>query len=92
MQNVEQLPLYKSHKKVRALEIASVGSREMAEGRQGLFRRLTFKEEGFGDYDAGEEMFARYVPVPGDFLVFYEDGYTSFSPGRAFLDGYTRES
>jgi len=90
MKDVEQLPLYKSHKRVHALEIASVGPREMASDRQGLFRHLRFKDEGFDGYAASEEMFSRYVPVPGDFLVFYEDGYKSFSPRKAFLEGYTR--
>jgi hypothetical protein len=37
------------------------------------------------------EIFARYVPVPGDFYVVYADGYQSFSPRKAFLEGYTRE-
>lgn len=34
-------------------------------------------------------MFARFHPKPGDYLVFYEDGYRSFSPKKAFEEGYT---
>jgi hypothetical protein len=30
------------------------------------------------------------MPLPGDYLVIYEDGYRSISPAKAFEDGYTR--
>ena len=90
MKDVAGLPLYKSHKTVRALEIAGVSECEMLATLDGFFRYLTFKDEGFDTYAAEEAMFSRYVPVPGDFLVFYEDGYKSFSPRKAFLEGYTR--
>lgn len=36
----------------------------------------------------GDEMTARYEPVPGDFMVLYSDDYASFSPREAFLSGY----
>ena len=36
-----------------------------------------------------EGLFSRYTPVPGDFLVVYEDGYTAVSPRQPFLAGYT---
>ena len=35
-------------------------------------------------------MFERYTPVPGDYLVIYEDGYRSISPKAAFEGGYTK--
>lgn len=31
----------------------------------------------------------RHLPVVGGYVVRYEDGYTSFSPAKAFEDGYT---
>lgn len=86
------LPRYVSHKTVSALEIDTVGLREATEDRAGFMRRLTFRDEGFAPIDVTEEMFGRYVPVPGDFYVVYADGYKSFSPRKAFLDGYTREA
>lgn len=87
----EKFPVYICHKRVQALEIASVGSYELSEFDGKLRRRLTFKEEGHGPFDAIGDLFTRYVPEPGDFYVVYEDGYRSFSPRKAFLDGYTRE-
>jgi len=79
-----EMPLYVSHKKVWALEIAAVG-----ESLNGL-RSLAFRDEGFQGVCVPEEMFSRYVPVPGDFYVVYADGYKSFSPRQAFLEGYSR--
>ena len=35
-------------------------------------------------------MVTRYRPIEGDFLVLYADGYQSFSPAKAFLEGYTK--
>lgn len=37
----------------------------------------------------GKGIIARYEPLPGDYLVEYEDGYRSISPKKAFEDGYT---
>jgi hypothetical protein len=45
-------------------------------------------EPGFADIDADPAMFRRYTPVPGDRYMVYEDGYKSFSPKKAFEDGY----
>lgn len=35
-------------------------------------------------------MFSRGRPNLGDYIVIYEDGYKSWSPGKVFEDGYTR--
>ena len=78
--NAAEMPRYKSHKTVWALEIAEVDG-----------QRLTFKEPGYAPMTAPSDMFQRYKPKPGDFLVQYVDGYQSFSPRKAFLDGYTKE-
>jgi len=82
-----EMPRYVSHKKVWALEIEDVSDR----GEQSEDRQLSFRDLGYGPIVAPGEMFARYVPVAGDFYVVYADGYKSFSPRQAFLEGYTRE-
>jgi len=79
-----EMPRYVSHKKVWALEIDAVGPQD------GLAPvRLSFRDKGYASIAVPCEMFTRYVPVPGDFYVQYEDGYKSFSPRKAFLEGYT---
>jgi hypothetical protein len=79
-----EMPRYVSHKKVWALEIDAVGPATPS-------RSLRFRDKGYAPINAPAVMFARYVPVPGDFYVVYADGYKSFSPRKAFLDGYKRE-
>ena len=74
-----QMPRYRSHKQVWALEIATVHN-----------NRLTFRDAGYAAIAAPAEMFTRYTPVFGDFYVVYDDGYKSFSPRKAFVEGYTK--
>jgi hypothetical protein len=81
----EGMPKYVSHKTVHALEIAEVGEANAAGSRF-----LSFADSAIPDQQVGADMFTRYVPVPGDFYVVYADGYKSFSPRKAFLEGYTR--
>lgn len=76
---------YTSHKKVKAAEITSVGS--IVDGARSCPVTLA----GVLTVELEAAIFARYVPVPGDYLVVYEDGYQSFSPRKAFLDGYTAD-
>jgi hypothetical protein len=71
----ETVPHYTCHKKVGALEISGVDG-----------FALTFTNGNSATIS--RDIFSRYTPVPGDFLVVYEDGYMSFSPRKAFLDGY----
>jgi hypothetical protein len=82
-----EMPRYKSHKTVWALEIDEVQKID-----HDMTSRLTFRDEGYASIVVPGEMFSRYRPVPGDFYVQYEDGYKSFSPRKAFLGGYMREN
>jgi hypothetical protein len=80
-----EMPRYVSHKKVWALEIDAVGDSDWnANGS----RKLIFRDAGYAPIMAPAEMFLRYEPVQGDFYVQYADGYKSFSPRKAFLEGY----
>lgn len=75
------MPRYKSSKIIAALEIKAVDG-----------HHLSFVEAGFADIEAPAEMFLRYTPVPGDRYMVYPDGYKSFSPKKAFEEGYERIS
>lgn len=81
------LKRYTSHKTVEAAQIIAIGN--YAEKDGAVVRPVTV--EGGITFACPQDMFARYVPVPGDFYVVYRDGYKSFSPRQAFLDGYTLE-
>jgi len=78
-------PRYKCHKEVEAFQIVHVAE----DAHEGGWRAVDVREEGFGPVICPSEMFVRYSPVPGDYIVFYEDGYKSFSPQAAFESGYT---
>jgi hypothetical protein len=78
------IPQYKCHKVVSALTISRVSDAD-AHG----YRTLTFEESGFDSFDCPASMFARYIPVPGDYLVIYRDDYKSISPAKEFEDGYS---
>lgn len=79
------MPLYKSHKQVQALEIKTIE-------HQGFDTEITYSDTSYENivFKVPPEMKVRYVPKAGDFHVFYEDGYSSFSPRQAFIDGYAK--
>lgn len=75
------LARWQSHKVVRAGKIVHVADSLLkVEGADGLTYSVT----------AAANMFARYMPVPGDYYVVYDDGYASISPRQAFEEGYHR--
>jgi hypothetical protein len=78
------IPKYVSHKEVWAAEIEKID----------IYDRVTisFKDCKPLNYIISEydKMVIRYQPTEGDFLIIYPDGYQSFSPRKAFLDGYTK--
>jgi hypothetical protein len=76
------MPRYKSHKIVHALQIRAI------DDAVGNSRLLHFVDDGYPPVALDLEMWSRYQPVPGDYLVVYADGYKSFSPQRVFEDGY----
>ena len=77
---------YTCHKRVQAAEIVKIEPNPTNSGS--IF---TFDEGPTLELPFGDKMTSRYDPVVGDFLVQYEDGYRSFSPRKAFIDGYTLE-
>ena len=81
---VPDLPEYRSHKIVRAAPIVRWSQR--AEGT------TVYVDVGGVHYtvEAKANIFARGEPKPGDYLVVYDDDYVSWSPKRAFEEGYTR--
>lgn len=77
MTAAREMPRYQCHKKVWALKIAKV------EGCT-----ITPADEGYAPFQVASELYLRYTPVAGDYYVVYDDGYGSFSPAKAFEEGY----
>lgn len=69
---------YQSHKRVHAGKILSASSQVISyQGTNTVFA-----------YIPDDKIFSRGVAAPGDYLVIYEDGYVSWSPAKAFEEGY----
>ena len=82
------MPAYRSHKKVWALKIASVETIDTdSTTDENPKVRITFEDKVFSP----QEHWCVRKPIPqtGWYLVKYEDGYVSFSPGETFEQGYT---
>jgi hypothetical protein len=63
---------------------------ERSHGPGGMGAIITPTEEGFAPFTVSAEFVAKHKPEVGGYFVVYEDGYTSFSPAKAFEEGYTR--
>ena len=73
---------YLCHKEVKAAKIVGIGKSD-----DGTFV-LNFGNCNFIHVEAAWVM--KHEPVAGGYYVEYEYGYTSFSPQKAFEDGYTK--
>lgn len=76
------MPQYLCHKKVWALKIKEVfGYRDEV--------WLSFEDAGFARRPIPHDVAQRCNFQPGGYYVQYEDGYESYSPAKAFEEGYT---
>jgi RyR domain len=85
MDATRELPRYKSHKTVQALKIARIETFSHSYGVT-----LHPADEGYTPFQVSSEFVAKHQPQPGGYFVRYDDGYTSYSPAKAFEEGYTR--
>lgn len=93
MNIAREMPKYQSHKKVWALQIAKIEHNanpdttgRSAASSYGAF--LTPVESGYAPFEVDAEYMMKHKPHVGGYYVVYEDGYKSFSPEKAFVDGY----
>ncbi len=83
------MPEYKSHKKVWALKICEVASNATQE-QESDGGAILCVEAGYAPIHVDREYVAKHKPEAGGYYVVYADGYKSFSPAKAFEEGYTR--
>jgi hypothetical protein len=83
------LPQYKCHKIVNAARITEI-QKGVSSDPHSVFHDFNLV---FGDIGASKHVTAEWVerfrPDTGGYYVVYEDGYASFSPAKAFEEGYT---
>lgn len=82
-----EMPRYLCHKKVWALKIAAIDILP-DDGRA----KIAPKDEGFAPFMAPAGWGSRFRGGEDDlgYYVVYDDGYASWSPSKAFEDGYER--
>lgn len=78
-QDATEMPRYKCHKEVWALKIESVSG-----------TKITPQEYPYAPFEVDQAYIDKHKPEAGGYYVVYDDGYKSFSPAKAFEDGYTR--
>jgi hypothetical protein len=76
-----ELPLYTSHKQVRALKIERIEVHDSG--------ALIIPDGGFSGFNVTREYLAKHNPAAGGYWVLYADGYQSWSPAEAFESGYS---
>ena len=84
-----EMPRYQSHKKVWALRIAAI---ETGGEEEDGVAKIAPADEGFSPFRTQAGWSERFNGSDDDlgYFVQYEDGYQSWSPTKAFEEGYTR--
>lgn len=85
MSTQTEMPRYQSHKKVWALKIKKIDVNP--DGSTNSI--ITPEEEGYAPFKVNYKYYSKHLPKEGGYYVRYEDGYESFSPAKAFEEGYT---
>lgn len=86
-----EMPRYQCHKKVHALKILGVRQAPADQERMHVDGDWYLDVEApYSPVCVGHDFITRHMPTVGGYYVVYDDGYASFSPAKAFEDGYTR--
>jgi hypothetical protein len=81
-ENVEKLPLYQCRKKVQALKIKKIVLTEYG-------AKLIPEDINYTTFLVNTKYIKKHSPQDGGYFVLYDDEYASFSPAKAFEDGYS---
>jgi hypothetical protein len=77
------MPRYRCHKEVHALKIGAIEQRD-----DGNY--LIPDDRRYAAFWLDPAYISKHSPQPGGYYVVYQDGYISFSPAKAFEEGYAR--
>jgi hypothetical protein len=84
-----ELPKWKCHKEVKADRIVKITPGWHAAPTHAEYGDRWVLACGL-EVLATRDLTARGTPQVGDYFVQYDDGYQSWSPAKAFEEGYTR--
>ncbi len=87
-----EMPKYKCHKEVWALKIKAIEKYNEAtlSAEMTGTARITPNEEGYAPFQVSGEYMWKHNPEVGGYYVVYKDGYKSYSPAKAFEEGYSK--
>jgi len=77
-----KIPQYQSHKIVGALKIKEVVT------NTDFSTTLYFEDDNYAPFEVDAEYVGKHKPKAGGYYVRYEDNYESWSPAKAFEEGY----
>ena len=86
---MRQMPRYKCHKEVWALKIQEIQLAAYCERYSVGAAFLVPADEGYHPVRVSHEYMLKHKPQVGGYYVQYKDGYESYSPAKAFEEGYT---
>jgi hypothetical protein len=81
-ENVEKLPLYQCHKKVRAFKIKKIVL-------AGYGKRIIPENPNYDPFFVSYRYMRRNAPQEGDYFVINDNGHASFSQAKDFEEGYS---
>ena len=84
-----EMPRYRCHKEVWALKITEVKDPTEPGNESDGSRLLVIADAGYAPVRVDWDFMRKHKPEAGGYYVVYADGYKSFSPAKAFEDGYT---
>ena len=82
-----EMPRYQCHKKVWALKIKKIT--RVPFGNATVTYTIIPEDARYAPFEVSVEYISKHSPQAGGYYVVYDDGYISYSPARAFEDGYT---
>lgn len=85
-----EMPRYQSHKQVHALKIKDLQSTASPDKESDGSLMMVAEESIFAPIKLDSDYVRKHKPEVGGYYVVYEDGYKSFSPAKAFEEGYTK--
>lgn len=86
-----QMPAYRCHKIVHALKIAALNrnNEDNPNSETDGSAMMTPAENGYAPFKLDAAFMHKHKPEVGGYYVVYDDGYVSFSPSKAFEEGYS---
>jgi hypothetical protein len=85
-----EMPRYKCHKEVWALKIADIKDPTEPGNESDGSRIIVPADAGFAPFRVEHGYVHKHKPEVGGYYVVYADGYKSYSPAKAFEEGYAR--